>query len=453
MNGGVKFLASAAFLMAGGCGGEQGKLQIRPTPTPLSATVKPVPFRIAEAASHLALGNVALALESFRKALREDPTSVEAMAGLAACYDQMARFDLSRRYYESALALAPSNTGLLNAFARSLDAQGGAEEAAAVRREIGMRLAAASPRPLSVVQTPARQQLLTVVPAPIVSPSVTMVLAPARPIAIAEAERPQAPPRQPVAAATVDRSIAPLPKPVAVAAVERPVAPAPKPVAVAAVEQPKAPSPVRVAAPAARQSVTLLLPPPQPIAVAEAKRPASPLPTSAPVAAATAPSPQAPSPVIVARKAPANPLRTPDPALRLERMSLGEVTLVTTGRPQWRSKLVSRTAQSATIRYVPLRTAQARPVQIRLLNAARHQGLAARTRNLLADRGWRQLAIGDANQVRRTSLILYPPNRRETAVRLGAQFGIPIAKRASGNEFVMLIGRDLAKRTAPRARG
>jgi len=138
---------------------------------------------------------------------------------------------------------------------------------------------------------------------------------------------------------------------------------------------------------------------------------------------------------------------------RLERLSPGEVALVTTGKPQWRSQVVDRAAQSTTIRYVPLRTAQARPVQIRLLNAARHQGLAARTRNLLADRGWRRMEIGDANRVRQTSLILYPPNRRGTAVRLGAQFGIPIAKRASGNEFVMLIGRDLASRTAPRARG
>jgi len=259
MNGGVKFFASAAVLMAGGCGGEQGKLQIRPTPTPLSATVKPVPFRIAEAASHLALGNVALALESFRKALREDPTSVEAMAGLAACYDQMARFDLSRRYYESALALAPSNTGLLNAFARSLDAQGGSEEAAAVRREIGMRLAAASPRPLPVVQAPARPQLVAVAPAPIVGPSATMVLAPARPITIAEAERPKAPARQPVAGP--DRPMAPKAQPIAVAAVDRPTAPPPKPVAVTAAEQPKAPSPPRAATPTAGSSGTASLKP------------------------------------------------------------------------------------------------------------------------------------------------------------------------------------------------
>ena len=137
-------------------------------------------------------------------------------------------------------------------------------------------------------------------------------------------------------------------------------------------------------------------------------------------------------------------------APRLERISPGEVALVTTGRPQWRSTIVARTAHTTTVRYVPLRTASAQPIRIRLLNAARYQGLAARTRKLLAQRGWRQLAIGDARRVRQTSLILYPAHRRATAVRLGRQFGIPIAKRASGGEFVMLLGRDAAKLRAVR---
>ena len=45
----------------------------------------------------------ALALEAYRKALREDPQSVGAMMGIATCYDRMGRFDLSRRHYEMAL--------------------------------------------------------------------------------------------------------------------------------------------------------------------------------------------------------------------------------------------------------------------------------------------------------------------------------------------------------------
>ena len=40
----------------------------------------------------LALGNVGLALTSFRIAAREDPNSVDALAGIAASYDQMGRY-------------------------------------------------------------------------------------------------------------------------------------------------------------------------------------------------------------------------------------------------------------------------------------------------------------------------------------------------------------------------
>jgi Tfp pilus assembly protein PilF len=108
MKRGGDILCSVAVLAMTGCGGSDAKLAIRSIPAPLSATSKPVPYRIAEAHGHLALGNVALAIESFRKALREQHDSVDAMVGLAGSYYHMARFDLSRRYYESALAIAPA---------------------------------------------------------------------------------------------------------------------------------------------------------------------------------------------------------------------------------------------------------------------------------------------------------------------------------------------------------
>lgn len=168
------------------------------------------------------------------------------------------------------------------------------------------------------------------------------------------------------------------------------------------------------------------------------------------VAAATPPSP----PLIAIARSAAD---TASPRLHakthLERLSPGEVVLVTTGKPQWRSQVVGRTTQSTTIRYVPLRTAGVRLAQIRLLNAARHRGLAARTRSILASRGWRQLVIGDATGVRTTSLILYPPNRRSTAKRLAKQFGFPIEKRASGTELVMLIGQDATRIAGTRTGG
>ena len=124
MKRGGKFLVSTTILAVAACGGQNGKLEIRSTPTPLAQGKRPVPFRIAEARGQLALGNTALALEAFRAAAREDPNSIDALAGIATCYDQMGRYDLSRRNYEAALALAPSDVTLLGAFAASLQMQG-----------------------------------------------------------------------------------------------------------------------------------------------------------------------------------------------------------------------------------------------------------------------------------------------------------------------------------------
>ena len=288
MNGGSKFLASAAVLALAGCGGSQAKLQIRATPAPLSAMAKPVPFRIAEANGHLALGNVALALESYRKALREQPDSVEAMAGLAACYDQMARFDLSRRYYESALAVVPADTSVLNAFARSLDLQGLAEEATAVRGEIGVRLASAKlmakPSPAPALKAAARPVIVVQAAPPVAAPSVTVVLPPPRPVAAAPA-KPMAIAARPTPVRQAIVAPVPAHNPVFVAAPAAPVAAKPAPVGqVLAASSP---------APLTGPSVTVALPAPKPIATASVvvavtpRTPAAVTPTGAPVPTAT----------------------------------------------------------------------------------------------------------------------------------------------------------------------
>src|SRR4029450_13206486 len=132
-------------------------------PPPLAQGKRPVPFRIAEARGQLALGNTALALEAFRTAAREAPNSVDALAGIATCYDQMGRFDLSRRHYEAALALAPSDATLLGAFAASLQLQGLNTEAQSVRQEIATRLAAAA------APTAPPQQVAAITPAPVIT--------------------------------------------------------------------------------------------------------------------------------------------------------------------------------------------------------------------------------------------------------------------------------------------
>lgn len=138
-----KFLIAALYVGAVACT-QQGRLAVRPLSTALAQGDYPVSYRVAEAAGQFALGNVALALESYRKALREDPQSIAALSGRAACYDAFGRFDLSRRDYEAALAVAPADTRLLGLLANSLLRQGRGDEAASVQREIAARANPAS---------------------------------------------------------------------------------------------------------------------------------------------------------------------------------------------------------------------------------------------------------------------------------------------------------------------
>jgi hypothetical protein len=134
--------------------------------------------------------------------------------------------------------------------------------------------------------------------------------------------------------------------------------------------------------------------------------------------------------------------RTSSP--RLERLSTGEVALVTLGGPLWRRERIAATAHSTTVRFVPLRPAPAQR-QVRLLNAARVDRLAARTRAWLTTRGWGRIAIGDAAAVRPRSLILYPAGERALAQRLSAHLGFAIAERTSTPYVTVVLGKDAAR--------
>jgi hypothetical protein len=483
MKRGGKFFGTAAILSVAACGGEQGKLEIRPIGAPLAAVSKPVPLRIAEARGHLALGNVALALESFRKAMREDPGSVDAQTGVAACYDRMARFDLARRHYEAALALAPRDPHVLAAFAASLDAQGLKSEAASVRAEIAQRVAMAAPAPaakpvtvLPSIPKPAER----VVPRPQAVAGLARLATPA-PVAAPVAP---APPTLKVAAVVPSprQSAVVAPKPVQSAEVtpepNLPAATPPKPIQSAAV----VPAPAAPAAkPAIGRSVTVALPPARPVAAPQPV--AKPVPKSAAVAlspvpvvpvrpavevavvTALPPAPRVAEPPTTkpAVEVPAKIARTEavaapaptalKPGPRLERTSLREVALVTVAEPKWRPVAVGRSQRSATIRFVPLRQASASVSRVRILNAARVNRLAARTRSYLVNRGWSPMVIGDAPRIRARSVIFYPPERRRTALRLSAQFGFMIAQRPGAREITVLLGQDAARISALRARG
>ena len=345
-----KMLAATLLLGAASCGGG-GKLTIRSTPTVLVGGSQTVSFRVAEALGQYALGNVALAAEGFRKALREEPASVDAMIGLAACYDRMGRFDLSRRHYEAALAIAPGDARLYAGLAGSLTAQGRSAEAEAVRSEMTQRLAKA-----------------------------------AEPVAVAKA-------------APVDGL-----QKVAVA-VE-----APKLIA-KPVEAPRMTAAV-VVEPMIARSVMIAVP--------------------------------------VVRSAPRTLVHGP----RLERLSLGEVALVTTSAPLWRAQLVERSTRSATIRFTPLSKPGSRMGSVVLLNAARSAGLAARTRTYLAQRGWSRITVGNAPRTLTASTILYPASRRATAVRLANQFGFALRHVPSADgTLIIFLGRDAAANRALQARG
>jgi tetratricopeptide (TPR) repeat protein len=336
MRRGFRTVLTGAVLAAAGCASHSGQLQVRALSDPASK-LGTGSERIAEARGQLALGNVGLAIEAFRTALREQPNSVEAMRGLAACYDSMGRGDLSAQYYQAALAVSPRDPASLNAFAGSMEAQGDHAQAAELRNEA------------------------------------------------AEASAPIA-----------------------------------------------TEAPVRLASGAeAAPSVTIALPPPRPVAESSV-----PLASLAPMAPAAPIVPLA--------------LRTDGP--RLQRLSPGEVALLTTGEPTWRPTIIARTTRSTTVRWVALNAGPVIP-NVRLLNAARSQGLAARTRGYLLARGWRQIEIGDANAVRERSLVLYPAERRATGQSLAAQFGVRSAMLQQGRQIVVLLGRDVVGYRAMQARG
>jgi tetratricopeptide (TPR) repeat protein len=140
-----------------------------------------------------------------------------------------------------------------------------------------------------------------------------------------------------------------------------------------------------------------------------------------------------------AASAPANVAQARASGPRLERLSFGEVALVTRSEPIWTAEVVKKTERSATVRFVPVR-----PVA-RLLNAARQQGLAARTRARLADRGWSPIQIGDAPAVRERTVVLYPSAQLPKAKRLAAEFGFTELRRFEGAGIVVLLGRDAAR--------
>ncbi len=75
-----------------------------------SAQIVPDASMLQRGRAQLGAGLEALAIESFRAEIRQNPDSADAYNGLAVAYDRLGRADLAQRYFETALAKEPANT-------------------------------------------------------------------------------------------------------------------------------------------------------------------------------------------------------------------------------------------------------------------------------------------------------------------------------------------------------
>jgi hypothetical protein len=479
MNGGTKaaLLISCAGLV--GCSASMATVEVRPIANP-SAALARGGDALAVARGQLMLGNVGLALEGFRKAQRDNPGNPAALAGIGDCYAAMSRFDLAQSSYEAALALAPRDRTLLLGLASVFERSGQPVQAMAARAEANL---AVPPAPPSTAVSPVAKVVAKALPqralpapnlsaeapslhAPVVSNLLTKAAQPA-PVEmnlVAEAAPQRALPRPnliaqapslPAPVVTNLLTKAAQPAPVEMNLVAEAVAEAPP--AVTAVPQQRdlpivraAAQPMKLPAPSVG-SITVELPPARPVHRVDTQAPvlaAAEFDYSeqVPAASVTVPLPPArpaPSPVREPRAEPA--LVATGAAPRLERLSSGEVALVTTGKPIW-NRPQNLLAAASSVRWVALAASGPRPT-IQVLNAARSEGLAASARAVLLDRGWRKLAIGDAPAVEAKSVVLYPKGREKLGKSLAAQFGVA-ARMVERDILVLVLGRDAVDRVS-----
>jgi|GEM_PF-713170 len=105
----LRLLCVTAPVALGACSGVMTDIGLAPA---YPDSVAESPYQAGK--RQFALRQYGLAVKSFQEAVNRDPSSVEALNGLAATYDQLGRFDLSARYYGRALALAPDSSQTLN---------------------------------------------------------------------------------------------------------------------------------------------------------------------------------------------------------------------------------------------------------------------------------------------------------------------------------------------------
>lgn len=457
MHQGAVLLGYTAMLTLAACaGGQRGQLTIRSTGIPLSGEALKSSSKVAEGRAQFALGNVALALEMFRKAIREQPGNVDALIGVGLCYDRMGRHDLSRKHYEAALAVEPANGGALTALATSLELQGRTGEATAVRAELLNR--GHDPLPvqaIAVAATPAgtaKMRAEAALPNTAGTSQDTSVASTtyARSITVELPPRPAT--TEQVAIQGQVTAVAPIsygPSVTIELRSPRAAAPGSKQRQVSASDPtPYAPSvtielPPRPSAAQAQKHANVSRSSVNPVPVADVSF------NTAMRAASSSMARGAAEPMMERRTARKGSKAQTGPVL--ERISMAEVALVTRrAESGWSNPPLKRTAEASRVRYVPLRLAQGR-VPIRLLNAAGVNRLAANTRLLIFRRGWKNVVIGNAPAVRTRSLVLYPAGARHAAQQLAAQLGFASALRSNSREVTVLLGRDALRMRRKRA--
>ncbi|WP_423603631.1 tetratricopeptide repeat protein [Sphingomonas sp. MS122] len=186
--------ALAVFAALAGCAMAPGLSGIRPVGGAAVGQTS-----VAAGNELVARGQYGLAIAAYRRVLRQDPANSRAIEGLAISYELLGRLDLSDRYYQEALALAPRNPRIYQNFAASLRAQGRHREAEQLMADLRIALPDA-PVEAAAVVTPIIQ------PAPVQPAPVAAAAAPEPDIrTIRQSERSTlvvTMPRQPAAVAS-----------------------------------------------------------------------------------------------------------------------------------------------------------------------------------------------------------------------------------------------------------
>lgn len=160
------------LLAANGCMGSDGRLAL---PEGTRFTGKPE-VSLAAAQRFVANGNYGLGIETYRRFLSANPEDARAVEGLAIAYDRLQRFDLSDRYFQQALALAPRDSEIYVAYGKSLRAQGKDFDADLLDVDMRAMLAQDAPNAGIAAATPsapviaASQAILPVAPAGMAAP-------------------------------------------------------------------------------------------------------------------------------------------------------------------------------------------------------------------------------------------------------------------------------------------